>query len=128
MSLSDFITNFKQGLNSTNHNMNIQEITVEELKEKIDNNDEFLLLDVREPFEYKVSNLGGKLIPLGELMNHLDELEEYKDREVIVHCRTGGRSARACQILQANGFQNPKNLVGGINLWARVIDPSLQVY
>ncbi len=108
--------------------MNIQEITVEELKEKIDKNENFLLLDVREPFEYKVSNLGGKLIPLGDLMNHLDELEEYKDQEVIVHCRTGGRSARACHILQANGFHNPKNLVGGINSWAREIDPSLQVY
>lgn len=108
--------------------MNIQEITVEELKEKIDNNEDFILLDVREPFEYKISNMGGKLIPLGDLANHLEELESYKDQEIIVHCRTGGRSARACLLLQSYGFQNPKNLVGGINLWARVIDPTLQIY
>lgn len=106
----------------------MEEITVYDLKEKLDKNEAFFLLDVREPFEAEISSIGGTLIPLDQIPSRVDELEERKDDEVIVMCRSGSRSARAVKFLQNRGFTNIKNLKGGINEWAREVDDSLQVY
>jgi rhodanese-related sulfurtransferase len=110
----------------------MQEITVQEFKKKIDSNDDnVFLLDVREPFEQYQSNIkyeNSKLIPVGELGSRLDELESHKDQEIVCMCRSGNRSANACQLLKNHGFSNVKNLKDGINEWAREIDNSLPVY
>jgi len=105
----------------------MEEITVENLKKKLENEDIFIL-DVREPFEYNISNIDGELIPLNQLKNRLDEIEEYKEDEVVVMCRSGGRSAEATKFLESQGFENVKNLKGGINEWAKKIDQSLPIY
>ena len=107
----------------------IPELTVYELKSKLDKKEDFLLLDVREPSEYQVAKIpGSKLIPLGELPNRLKELETYKDREVVAHCKMGGRSAKAVELLIRSGFKNVRNVVGGINEWSNKIDPSVPKY
>lgn len=106
----------------------INEINVVDLKERLDAGEKVFVLDVREPHEYEAANIGATLIPLGELPDRLDELAAYKDVEFVVHCRSGARSARACQFLMENGFKNPVNLAGGIMAWARFIDPGMQVY
>lgn len=85
-----------------------------------------MLLDVREQFEYQISNLNGTLIPLQQLKDRLDELD--KDKEIIVMCRSGSRSMDACHTLQENGFKNVVNLKGGVNAWAKEIDSSMPVY
>lgn len=90
------------------------DITVQELKERIENGENLNLLDVREPDEYEADNLGGTLIPLGDLPYRLDELEGLEDQEVLVHCRSGKRSAMAQQILEENGFSNVRNVTGGL--------------
>lgn len=105
----------------------MEEITVENLKEKLES-DDIVIIDVREPFEYNISNIDGKLIPLNQLKNRVDEIEEHKKDEVVVMCRTGGRSAEATKFLENQGFENVKNLKGGINEWAKKIDQSLPVY
>lgn len=104
----------------------MKETTVQELKEKIDRNDDFTLLDVREPHEYQISNIDGTLIPLDDLPGRTDELD--KDKEIVVMCRSGARSANACKLLEKKGFKNVSNLVGGVNAWAKEIDTSLPVY
>jgi len=93
------------------------DITVQELKTKLDNKEDFLFLDVREPHEYEEANLGAKLIPLGDVLAKVSELEEYKEKEVIIHCRSGARSGMAQQLLQAEGFTNVRNVLGGILAW-----------
>ncbi len=103
-------------------------ISVEELSKRINNGEEVFLVDVREPFEYDIVNLDGMLIPLGELEDRLDELNGHKEKEIVVHCRTGARSGEAVEILKRHGFTKPRNLVGGINDWAKKIDPSFPVY
>ncbi len=90
------------------------DISVEELKEKLDKGETFNFLDVREEYEYEEQNLGAKLIPLGELPDRLDEIEAWKDEEVIVHCRSGARSGKAKAFLTAQGFSNVRNVLGGI--------------
>lgn len=90
------------------------DITVQELKERLDKGETLNLIDVREPHEYDADNLGAKLIPLGDLPYQLDELDGLQDEEVIVHCRSGSRSAMAQQILEENGFNNVRNVIGGI--------------
>lgn len=104
----------------------MKETTVQELKEKKDRNDDFTLLDVREPHEYQISNIDGTLIPLDDLPGRTDELE--KDKEIVVMCRSGARSAQAVKFLEKKGFENVSNLVGGVNAWAKEIDNSLPVY
>jgi len=104
----------------------MKETTVQQLKERRDRGDDFILLDVREPHEYQISNIDGKLIPQDELPNRLDELN--KEKEVVVMCRSGARSAKACELLEKNGFSNVSNLKGGVNAWAKEIDTSLPVY
>ena len=104
----------------------MKEISVQELKEKIDNGENFQLVDVREDFEYEMSNLGGTLIPLGGILIETDKIA--KDKPVVVMCRSGKRSAAAIMQLQQLGYSNLTNLQGGILAWAAEIDPSLNVY
>jgi rhodanese-related sulfurtransferase len=105
---------------------NMKEISVQELKEKMDNNEDFQLIDVREDFEYEVSNLGGTLIPLGGILIEADKVS--RDKPVIVQCRSGKRSAAAIMQLEQLGYTNLYNLTGGILAWANEIDPTISVY
>jgi adenylyltransferase/sulfurtransferase len=102
------------------------EITVEQLKSRLDRGDDLFILDVREPQEREIVNIGGYLIPLSTLPKRIDEVDSSK--EIVVHCRSGARSAKAADFLRKNGFKNVKNLVGGINAWAERIDKSLPTY
>jgi sulfur-carrier protein adenylyltransferase/sulfurtransferase len=105
----------------------IKEITVQELKKLKDSNANFQLVDVRETKEYDLAEIGGLLIPLAEVSNHADQIS--KDKQVIVHCRSGRRSANAILELQKKfGFTNLYNLKGGIIAWSQEIDPSIPEY
>jgi sulfur-carrier protein adenylyltransferase/sulfurtransferase len=101
-------------------------ITVEELKQLRDAGKEPFLLDVREPHEYQICNLGGYLIPLNDLPKRVNELDS--SREIVVHCKMGGRSAKAVDFLRQSGFAKVKNLTGGINAWAEKVDPKVPKY
>ncbi len=104
----------------------IPQITVHELKQRLDAGDDLYILDVREPYEYQIANLGGKLIPLNDVPQRMGEID--REREIVVHCRMGGRSQRAAEFLAQNGFRNVKNLAGGIHAWADQIDPKMPKY
>lgn len=95
----------------------IQDISVIELKRRMDAGEALNVLDVRETFEFDEFNINGKLIPLGELPGRLDDISDWKDQEIIVHCRSGKRSATAQQFMLQNGFTNVRNLIGGILDW-----------
>lgn len=95
----------------------MQDITTEELRKKLDDKEEFVFIDVREPYEYDQFNLGAKLIPLASLPLAIEELNEYKDKEIVIHCRSGARSGNAKQYLASLGFQNVRNLLGGVLRW-----------
>ena len=102
-------------------------ISVEDLKTRRDRGDSLTLVDVREPHEWAISDLSGSMkVPLGTLPQRLGELP--KDAEIVVYCRTGGRSANAVQFLRQRGYEKVYNLTGGINHWAEVIDLSLPKY
>ncbi len=102
--------------------MSAPAITVEELKGKRDRGEAVTLVDVREPHEWAISELPGSVkIPLGTLPSRLAELPQ--DAEIVVYCRTGGRSANAVQFLRQKGYEKAFNLAGGINHWAEQIDP-----
>jgi sulfur-carrier protein adenylyltransferase/sulfurtransferase len=107
-------------------NNGIPQITVFELKQRLDAGDNLMILDVREPFEYQIANIGGTLIPMNEVPQRLAEID--RDREIVVQCRSGGRSQRVAQFLAAQGYPNVKNLVGGILAWADQIDSSITKY
>jgi adenylyltransferase/sulfurtransferase len=107
-------------------NTGIPEITVEELKQRLDAKDDLFILDVREPHEYQICNLNGYLIPLNDLPKRVNELDPSKD--MVVHCRSGGRSAKAVEFLRQAGFTKAKNLTGGILAWADRIDPKVPKY
>ena len=93
-------------------------ITVEELKKRLDAGEELHIVDVREPHENAEFNIGGILIPLGKIQSmQIDEIEDLKEKEVILYCRSGNRSGQACMFLDAMGFKNTKNLVGGMLAW-----------
>ena len=94
------------------------EITPAELKQRLANGEKLFILDVRNPDEYKYSNIGGHLIPLPTLPQRISELNVHD--EIIVHCATGSRSARAVEFLYESGFTNVKNLVGGIEAWSKI--------
>lgn len=96
------------------------DITVQELKEKLDNKESFVFIDVREEYEHEEFNLGGQLIPLGDVMHAVDDLEENMDDEIVVYCRSGNRSAMAQEILEQHGFSNVRNLEGGVLAWQEV--------
>ena len=104
----------------------VPEIHVEELKQRLDGGEDLVLVDVREPHEYPICNLGGRLIPLGELPRRVHELDS--SRNMVVHCLSGGRSARAVAFLRQAGFRKVRNLAGGIRAWADRIDPRMPKY
>jgi rhodanese-related sulfurtransferase len=93
------------------------DIDVKELKAKMERGDQFVLLDVREPHENAEFNVGGYLIPMGKFPAAAEQLDEHKDEEVIVYCRSGRRSATVQYILQQSGFRNVRNLEGGMLAW-----------
>jgi sulfur-carrier protein adenylyltransferase/sulfurtransferase len=104
----------------------IPEIQVEELKRRLDAGEDLFVLDVREPHEYQICNIGGHLIPLNDLPKRISELDS--SREIVAHCKMGGRSAKAVQFLRQAGFQKVHNLKGGIIAWADRIDPKMPKY
>lgn len=94
------------------------EITVEELKKRVDSGEAMHIIDVREPAEYDEYNIGAKLLPLGMIMGmQFDEIEDLKNEEVIIHCKSGGRSMQACMVLEQVGFTNTVNVIGGVTAW-----------
>ncbi|MCJ8210498.1 rhodanese-like domain-containing protein [Mucilaginibacter sp. RS28] len=104
----------------------MKEITVQELQEMKERGEDFQLIDVREDFEYQMSNLEGENIPLGGILIEADKIS--KDKPVVIMCRSGKRSAVALHQLEAQGYTNLANLQGGILAWQQQIDPSIQVY
>jgi adenylyltransferase/sulfurtransferase len=104
----------------------IVEITPKDLKARQDRGDDLFILDVREPHEFQICNLNGKLIPLGELPRRVAELDS--SREMVVHCRSGKRSADAIHFLQKAGFKKLLNLKGGVLAWADEVDPTMPKY
>lgn len=102
------------------------EITVEELKVRLSRGDDLFILDVREPQEYEICNMGGYLIPVNDLPKRVHELDT--SREIVVHCKLGNRSARATEFLRQAGFRKVKNLVGGIDAWAEKVDKKMPRY
>jgi rhodanese-related sulfurtransferase len=95
----------------------MSDITTDELKQRMDASEKLNIFDVREPQEYEEFNIGATLIPLGELPNRITELENLKDQEIIVHCRSGARSNNAKMFLEDAGFTNVRNLLGGMLDW-----------
>jgi len=105
----------------------MKEVTVQELKAMKDKKEDFQLLDIREEYEYDICHLDGLLIPMGDVADNVDKIS--KDKKVVVHCRTGKRSASVVQMLeQQHGYTNLYNLKGGIMAWAEEIDPEMAKY
>jgi sulfur-carrier protein adenylyltransferase/sulfurtransferase len=104
----------------------VPEITPRELKQRLDQGDDLFILDVREPHEYQICNIGGHLIPLGDLSRRVSELDS--SREIVAHCRSGKRSAEASEFLRQAGFRKILNLKGGILAWSDEVDPSVPKY
>lgn len=108
--------------------MSINQLSVEQLKEKIDHKDSFRLVDVREEEEYETAKIDGSvLIPLPQFAQKA-LLELKPDEEIVIHCHHGGRSQQACEFLKANGFQKLFNLAGGIDAWSLKIDSTVPRY
>ncbi len=104
----------------------ISQISVRELKKRIDAGEKLFILDVREPFEYKIANIGGMLIPQNEVPQRLGEID--RNREIIVHCKSGARSQRIAEFLKQSGYGRVANLAGGILAWSSEIDPKVSKY
>jgi adenylyltransferase/sulfurtransferase len=104
----------------------IPQMSVKELKQRLDAGDDLLVLDVREPFEYQIANIGATLIPQGEVPQRIAEIDPA--REIVVHCRSGSRSQRIAEFLASSGYTRVSNLAGGIRAWADEIDPKVQKY
>ena len=104
----------------------IPQLSVKELKQRIDAGEDVYIIDVREPWEYKIAQIGGKLIPLKEVPQRLSEID--RDREVVVQCKSGGRSQRIAELLKQQGYPRVVNLAGGILAWASEIDPKVKKY
>jgi adenylyltransferase/sulfurtransferase len=104
----------------------IPQLSVKELKRRIDSGENVFILDVREPYEYQIANIGGTLIPQNDVPQRLAEID--RDREIVVQCRSGGRSQRIAEFLQQSGYTKVANLAGGILAWADEIDPKMQKY
>jgi adenylyltransferase/sulfurtransferase len=107
-------------------NVDVPEITARELHRRLSNGEDVFILDVREPHEYQICNLGGYLIPLGNLPSRVQELDSSDD--IVVHCKVGRRSAEAVDFLRKAGFRRVWNLKGGILSWADEVDPSVPKY
>ena len=97
-----------------------------QLKARLDRGDDLFILDVREPHEYQICNIGGHLIPLGDLPKRVNELDS--SQEIVAHCRSGVRSAKAVDFLRQAGFKKVHNLAGGILAWADRVDPKMPKY
>ena len=95
------------------------DIMADELQERIEAGEEVIRIDVREPYEHEEYNIGGSLIPLGSLPVRLNEIPQSKEIEIIMYCRSGGRSGMAKQFLEQSGYTNVRNLVGGMLEWQR---------
>ncbi len=104
----------------------IPQLSVKELKRRIDSGEDVFILDVREPYEYQIANIGGKLIPQNDVPQRLAEID--RNREIVVQCRSGGRSQRIAELLAQSGYPMVVNLAGGILAWADEIDPKMQKY
>jgi adenylyltransferase/sulfurtransferase len=104
----------------------IPQITVKELKRRIDAGEDVQLIDVREPYEYQIAQIGGKLIPQNDVPQRLAEID--RNREVVVHCRSGARSQKIAEFLKQAGYPRVVNLAGGILAWSEEIDPKVQKY
>ena len=104
----------------------IPQLSVKELKQRLDAGEDVFILDVREPFEYQIANLGGTLIPMNDVPRRLAEID--RDREIVVQCKMGGRSQRVAEFLVQSGFPKVANLSGGITAWANEIDPAMPKY
>jgi sulfur-carrier protein adenylyltransferase/sulfurtransferase len=104
----------------------IPQMSATELKQRLDAKEDIFVLDVREPHEYQIAQMGGHLIPLGDLPNRVAELDS--SREIVVHCKTGGRSQRAAEFLSKAGFKKLHNLAGGITAWSNDVDPTVAKY
>ena len=104
----------------------IPQLSVKELKRRMDAGESLFILDVREPFEYQIANIGGKLIPQNDVPQRIGEID--RDREIIVHCKAGGRSQRIAEFLKQSGFPNVANLAGGILAWSDEVDPRVPKY
>jgi len=104
----------------------VPQITVKELKRRIDAGEDVYILDVREPWENKLAHIGGKLIPQNEVPQRLAEID--REREVIVHCHAGVRSQRIAEFLKQSGYPRVVNLSGGIHAWSEEIDPKVPKY
>jgi adenylyltransferase/sulfurtransferase len=102
------------------------DMTPEDLKRRLDAGENIFVLDVREPNEYQIANIGGHLIPLKDLPNRVSELDP--SREIVVHCKMGGRAAKAVDFLRQSGFTKVHNLAGGITAWAERVDPKMPKY
>lgn len=112
---------------SSNRPGSDMDITVKELKERMDRGDAPRLIDVREPHEHDICSIpGAELIPTAQFVQRLDEFD--KDAEIVVHCKSGGRSGRAVEMMKARGFTNARNLTGGVLAWIDQIDPSQKKY
>ncbi len=99
----------------------MKHITASELKQRIESGENIRIIDVREPAEYAESNMGGILLPLGHITNmQFEDIEDYKNDELIIHCKGGTRSMQACLILEQAGFTNLVNLTGGITAWQKL--------
>ncbi len=96
----------------------MKNISVEELKSRMDAGEKLNIIDVREPWEYEEFNIGAQLLPLGNVMGmQLDAIEDLKNDELIIHCKAGARSAQACMMLEQLGYTNVVNVTGGMNAW-----------
>ena len=96
----------------------MQTITVQELKERLDKGESIHIVDVREPYENEEFNIGGTLLPLGAIRNmETESIDDWKHDEIVLYCRSGNRSGIAALILEQLGFENPKNLTGGMLAW-----------
>ncbi len=104
----------------------IPQISVKELKQRIDAGEDIFLLDVREPYEYQIAQIGGKLIPQNDVPQRLAEIP--RDREIIIHCRSGARSQKIAEFLKQSGYPQVANVAGGILAWSDEIDPKVQKY
>ena len=104
----------------------IPQMSVQELKQRLDAGEDLIILDVREPYEYQIANIGGTLIPQNQVPRRLAEID--RNREIVVQCRSGARSQRIAEFLAGQGYPNVKNLAGGILAWAGQIDPKVPKY
>lgn len=101
----------------------MQDIDVKELKEKMENGEDFVLIDVREPYEHEEFNVGGELIPVGRFPGAMEQLQDHKEEEIVVYCRSGRRSGHIKKLMEQSGFRKVRNLEGGMLAWIEEFGP-----